>query len=55
MQGGRLLEAFDPWTIRWIPQPFSCKTPEAATIFPNALQDGRKKRPKHVEQFCSCQ
>jgi len=29
--------------------------PEAATIVPNAPEDGRKKQPKHVEQFRSCQ
>ena len=49
------LEAFDPWTTRWIPQPFSCNKPEAANIVPSAPEDGRKKRPKHVEQFCICQ
>ena len=26
-----------------------------AIIVPSAPEDGRKKRPKHVEQFCSCQ
>jgi len=30
-------------------------TPETATIVPSAPEDGRKKRPKHVEQFCSRQ
>jgi len=33
----------------------ACNTPEAATIVPSAPEDGRKKRPKHVEQFCSYQ
>ena len=54
MQGHRV-EGFDPWTTRWIPPPFSCNTPEAATIVPSAPEDGRKKRPKYVEQFFSCQ
>jgi len=33
----------------------ACNTPEATTIVPSAPEDGRKKRPKHAEQFCSCQ
>ena len=27
---------------------------EAATVVPSAPEDGRKKRPKHVDQFCIC-
>ena len=32
----------------------ACHTPEAATIVSSAPEDGRKKRPKHVGQYCSC-
>ena len=31
----------------------ACHTPEAATTVLSAPEDGRKKRPKHVEHYCS--
>jgi len=31
----------------------ACHTPEAATKVLNAPEDRRKKRPKHVEYYCS--
>jgi len=33
----------------------ACHTPEAANIVSSAPEYGRKTRPKHVEQYCSCQ
>ena len=37
----------------WILHPVSCHTPEAVITVLSAPEDGRKKRPKHVEQYCS--
>ena len=37
----------------WILHPVSCHTPEAVTTVLSAPEDGRKKRSKHVEYYCS--
>jgi len=42
-------DAIDLGRPYWIPHPGSCHTPEAVS----APENGRKKRPKHVEYYCS--
>ena len=46
-------EAIDLGRPYWILHPVSCHTPEAVTRVLSAPEDGRKKRPKPVEHYCS--
>ena len=46
-------EAIDLGLPYWILHPVSFHTPDAVTTVLSAPEDGRKKRPKHVEYYCS--
>ena len=42
-----------PWTPCWIPHPAHVTHQRLLLQFLSAPEDGRKKRPKHVELYCS--